>query len=104
MTTKICCVCGRARPIKECTIAAITPAEETSLIALGLKPNSEYVYCRACWSVFQDASTGPSLMRGALERALLKLGLPAGKAKATADQYQARLVEMQRRSRHATHS
>lgn len=104
MTSRICCVCGRARPAKECTIASITPAEETSMLALGLKPEAEYAYCRACWSVFQDASMGPSLMRGALERALLKMGLPAGKAKATADQYQTRLLEMQRRSRHSTHS
>lgn len=104
MSTKICCVCGHARPAKECTVAEITPAEETSLIALGLKPRSEYAYCRACWGAFQDPSTGPSLMRGTLERMLLKLGMPARKAKVTADQYQTRLMELQRRSRHSTHS
>jgi hypothetical protein len=82
----------------------ITPAEEVSLVSIGLKPESEYAYCRACWRVLQDSSTGPSLMRGAFERGLLRLGLPAKRAKVIADRYQARLVEMQRRAKHSTQS
>jgi len=104
LTERTCSICKRSRPVKDCVVVELTAAEEADLVGRGVTPDDEYIYCKPCWRVIQDASNGPSLMRAAVERELLKLGVMPKRAKKLADRYHAKLIELGRRSRHPMHS
>jgi hypothetical protein len=101
---KRCIICGRPRPAEDCTVFELTAAEETRMISKGITPESEYVYCEPCFGVICDASAAPRFMRSVFERGLLEIGVEPKRAKAIAERYQQRIVEMQRFVKHSTQS
>lgn len=99
---KACGICERARPEENCVSFELTAEEEAAMAKQGLDAPREVTYCRRCWGLLKDPITGPRLMRGNLERQLLRIGVAPRQAKKLADQYHVRLVELQRQQHHGT--
>ena len=103
MSQKTCLVCERPHPRERCTILELTATEEASLVKRGLRVPEEFVYCKKCWDLIKDPQVGPQLMRNAAERQMLKLGVNPARARAVANRYYDRLLEIQRQRHHKVH-
>jgi hypothetical protein len=91
----VCGICGLEKESSKCEIVVLTPEEKKGFMEKALPFQDRYFYCKPCWGLMSSEKAA-TLMSNLYESQLYQAGVPKGQAKALAERYRTRLVEIAR--------